>query len=291
MDVSLQAPFEAAFERLLRDATAMARPATHGPSEVHWVEQLHLLIAINLEGDLRSAIRASGSHDSVAVASAFVHGNPFKIGPQDPVTKVVEAGDLLVVGDRHANGRVEERQALLLQMKVGSPKWSSSQASTAQQAALYGAWPPVQWQSAALRALPGSHPRVPSLGPCRASQFGLIPAYRDGGPCLAMPLTGPGAFGAGHPLAVELASTVRLDIQVDATPTFTSGWPRIVQDILERSGVLTYADRTARHSDPVTESIGGDDRYDVWAAPDAGGHPRGSFLAIVVSTGAPGQLD
>ena len=179
LDAALQSPFAGVFDRLLADATATARRAKYGPSEVHWVEQLHKLVATNLDHDLRTAIRGTGVGASIRVSSAFTHGNPFQIAPRPPVTKAVEAGDIMIVGDKHDDhGQLVERQALLLQMKVGRPTWSSPRASTAQQAALYSAWPPVEWRSAALRAFPGPHPRVPDPGPCRAAQFGVIPTYR-----------------------------------------------------------------------------------------------------------------
>lgn len=200
---ALQIPIEAAFERLFRCATATATPASRGPSEVSWIEQTHNLAAVTLEEDLRNAVRSSGSSDSVSVASAFIHGNPFKVSDRYPMSKPAEAGDLLLVGEhRDRTGAVTERQALLLQMKVGPPRWKSRVSSTCQQALLYGAWPEIDWQSSALRELPGNHPRTPNPGPCRAAQFGVIPEY--GGTLYeAWPLTSPAVFGSPLPLSRE----------------------------------------------------------------------------------------
>ncbi len=155
LPLALQTPVEQIFDRLLADAAATARRGTKGPSEVSWVEGLHLLVALNLERDLRGAIRTAREADSVHVATGFIHGNPFKIEPVFPVQRCVEAGDILLVGERYdQRGSLTQREALLLQMKVGPPKWSSQSSSTAQQALLYGAWPPCGGSAApSLRSL------------------------------------------------------------------------------------------------------------------------------------------
>jgi hypothetical protein len=98
----------------LADATATSRRAKYGPSEVHWVEQLHVLLDSNLDRDLRNATRGAGVRVSIRVSSAFIHVNPFKISPRPPVTKAVEAGDIVIVGDNYDDhGQLVERQALL----------------------------------------------------------------------------------------------------------------------------------------------------------------------------------
>lgn len=288
---ALQIPIEAAFERLFRSAAATATRAIRGPSEVSWIEQTHNLAAVTLEADIRDALRSSGSSDSVSVASAFIHGNPFKVSARYPLSKPAEAGDLLLVGERRDRTGVTERQALLLQMKVGPPWWKSPASSTCQQALLYGAWPEIDWQSSALRRLPGKHPRTPNPGPCRAAQFGVIPEY-GATSYEAWPLISPAVFGSSLPLAAEAASAIRLALGVDATPGPDDGWSRIVQDMLERADLLTYAERSRR-----LRQFGGTDEAEAAAGhhePLGERHPyarRGRFAVIVVRHGPQGVLD
>jgi hypothetical protein len=113
-----------------------------------------------------------------------------------------------------------------------------------------------------------------------------------GGVCRAVPVTPTGSFGADTDLAAEMAAVARLDTGVDATPRL-HGWPRVVQDLLERAGVMIYADRTPRHrerpSRAWTASAGGGASAAPSRAPELRG--RGGFLAVVVATGGVGQLD
>ncbi len=278
LSASLQGPFEVVFERLLNDATTTAPEGARGPREVGWIESFHRLVAQHLGAELTQAIQDIHSGDRVTVGTALIHGNPFQIEQHRPqTTRPVEAGDLLLVSERD-DGSGLERQALLLQMKVGKPRATSMNTSTGQQASLYGAWPPVLWCSSALRALPGPHPRVPRARPCRAAQFGVIPTYAKPGPCEALRLTGPRSFAAPSSLSVELAATTRLDLNVDATPRRSNGWPRIVEDMLERAGPLVFGGRSPRF--PGLQEAG-----------DPTDDPRGRFLAIAVRSGPPGAFD
>jgi hypothetical protein len=91
-------------------------------SEVDWIENFHGLVEPNLANDLRDAGRAIGASFSIAVRSALVHGNPFQASLDGMSPPTVEIGDLLIVGEFHDEaGFLGERQALLLQMKVGVP--------------------------------------------------------------------------------------------------------------------------------------------------------------------------
>jgi hypothetical protein len=282
LSANLQLPFQNVFDEVIVAAVARAPRRAHGPDEVGWLEAFHAEVGSGLDHRLREAMRAVGVEGSVFSQSAFVHGNPFQIVPEAPVEKRVEAGDLLLVGERYERDRgLVERQALLLQMKVGEGLEGDS---TFQQALLYGAWPPVNWNAQVLCALPGTHPRTPRPGPTRAAQFGIIPA-RDGDPSSALELLAPGTFsGLSRRLGAEMAAVTRLAIGVDATPGLPDGWPRIVQDMLERSLGLEYGeDGLPRHSG----AIGGEGADD-----DGDGRKDGDgFTTVVVSTGPTGMLD
>ncbi len=207
---SLQEPFKLAFEGMFKSAT--------GPEqgEVDWLEHFHSEVGEKLDQKLRETMRNAEIWDSVIVQSAFIHGNPFQIEPVEPLSRRVEAGDLLLVGERYDGGGVIERQALLLQMKVGPPNLNRT--STLQQALLYGSWPPITWQSQPLRELPGPHPRTPTPGPCDAAQFGIIPAAGEAASPTAQRLIGPGIFTAeSGPLSAEMAAVSRLESDCPAT--------------------------------------------------------------------------
>lgn len=105
LSASLQPGFEAVFEELLNTATALADPATYGPSEVSWIERMHGLSALRLQSDLRGAISVSSSTESVWVESVMIHGNPFKIEAAGPVTKRVEAGSSRRASQRFRRAR------------------------------------------------------------------------------------------------------------------------------------------------------------------------------------------
>lgn len=278
----LQIPFQNVFDEAIIAAVACAPRLAHGPDEVGWLEAFHSEVGSGLGNRLREEMGAVGVEGSVLAQSAFVHGNPFQILPEAPVERRVEAGDLLVVGERYERDRgLVERQALLLQMKVGEGLEGDS---TFQQALLYGAWPPVNWNARVLRALPGTHPRTPRPGPTRAAQFGIIPA-RSGNASGALELLAPGTFsGLARALAAEMAAVARLAIGVDATPGLPDGWPRIVQDMLERSLGLEYGKGgLPRHSGAIggESSDGGGDE----------GKDGDGFTTVVVSTGPTGMLD
>jgi len=270
LDASLQLPFETIFADLIASA------AQEGRGEVGWLERFHREAGEMLAQKLREAMREKEIWDSVSAQSAFIHGNPFQIEAVKPLTRGVEAGDLLLVSERFEGDRVVERQALLLQMKIGPPDLNAS--STLQQALLYGAWPSVEWRAKALRELPGPHPRHPDPGPCDAAQFGVIPAA-EGGAFAAQRLIGPGVFAPEPgPLAAPMAAVTRLDIGIDASPGPLDGWSRIVQDMLDRSLELDYGGRLPRHYGAIPAQRGADDS-------------AGGFVVVVVSTGPTGLLD
>lgn len=274
LDKALQGPFENAYGRFIQDAIEGAPSGAHGPSEVGWLESFHTSVGEHLDRDLREAMRGAEVHDSVIAQSAFIHGNPFQILPAGPLSRRVEAGDLLLIGERYGREQLVERQALLLQMKVGPPDLSGS--STFEQALLYGSWPPVTWSAGALRALPGPHPRTPSPKPTRAAQFGILPTGGLAG-SEALELDGPALFGVQRALAAEMAAVTRLAIGVDATPDTPDGWPRLVEDMLVRALGLEYGRRLPRHSGAIADN------------PKTG--DEGGFLVVVVSTGPTGILD
>ncbi len=284
---SLQNPFRDVLSRIAEDARATATPTKVGPSEVDWIENFHALVAVNLASDLRKCVRRKRLALSVSVQTALVHGNPFKVTPtwRHRPRPSVEIGDLLLVGERHKTGGLKERQALLLQMKVGAVVLRSPSVSgPTRQAALFAEWPPIEWSAASMLAgLPGPFPRTPSPGPCDAAQFGIIPNAsawpRDSFD--ALPLKrGPG-FGKKRSLAGEMARTLRLDLGIDATPGPTDGWPRIVEDILQVAPTKTFRADTNRPSRSPTTT---EHRR-------SGGAKRGRFVVIVVGFGPPSVFE
>ena len=167
-------------------------------------------------------------------------GNPFQVIPEwRHGRSKVEIGDLLLVGERHDRrlGLVE-RQALLLQMKVGKPVLHKNRvAGETRQAALYAYWPPINWAAASLRdRLPPPFPRQTSPHPGNATAFGIIPRSEDGSFDCHLVSSGPSLDPPGS-LAAKMAYSIRLNLAVDATPGPENGWPRIVQDIMDRAGL------------------------------------------------------
>jgi hypothetical protein len=211
----------------------------------------------------------------------------FNVRPQCPGGNGpgVEIGDLLVVAERYV-GRLDEatheRQALLLQVKVHPPKMKPlGTNSTANQAALYGHWPPFNWSSATLRSLPGPFPRTPNPGPCDAAQFAIIDPSSITFEAIPLELRGGVAsFGNPRDLAGQLARTVRLDLGVDATPDGGNGWPRIVEDMLAIAPLKAFREAGKTPAvNPVTQ----DHR--------AAGASRGRFVVLRIAIADQGILD
>jgi hypothetical protein len=241
---SLQRPFQGIFERLLQDASATAARRRRGVDEVDWIEKFHALIGVSLVHDVRAATRGSGTGLSVAVQSVLVHGNPFQVRPTWSHSGTIEIGDILLVSDVVQQSGHFERQALLLQMKVGQPKIGTRVVWTTAQAKLYATWPPITWSDPkTLQGLPRPFPRTPAPGPCRAAQFGVVPSFREARwkrDIDALPLVSSKAFGRPTALSAEIAKTFRLDLGVDATPDGTNGWPRVVEDILRAAKLRDF---------------------------------------------------
>lgn len=274
---SLQRPLETVFQEHLEATRRAAHKLPSGNiSEVDWIERFHEGCASGLEIKIRTALRGAGSTASVAVDSALIHGSPFQILPDWCHGGGLEIGDLMLVGQRHdETGALQERQALLLQMKVGRARLKLPPGrtdSTARQGHLFATWPRFCWRFQAMRANVRQPPcREPRRGPSDAAQFGLIERSRD----RARRLVSPDRFAPATPLAQELARVVRLDLGVDATPatssTPTFGWPQIVQDMLERApGEMFHGASRSTSPDPTG---------------------RRAFTTIVVATGPTGILD
>jgi hypothetical protein len=288
LDAALQGQLREVFARLLVDARATARPRKTGPSEVDFIENFHALVAANLEDAVRRHIANSGLSLSVKVETALVHGSPFQVQPRwrHGSGPTIEIGDLMLVGERYDKESREgptQRQALLLQMKVGKPKLRARpDGGPTRQAALFAEWPPIHWVSSAMASLPGPFPRTPNPGPCDAAQFGIVPPSSTS-PFEALPLELLGRriwFGEARDLAGELARTVRLDLGVDATPDGSNGWPRIVQDILQVAPVKTFR-ASAKSKAPSTFAQGHREL----------GASRGRFLVVRVGVADQGVLD
>lgn len=285
LDRALQEPFREVFDRLLADARATARPRKGGPSEVDFIENFHALVAANLEPAVNRKVLDARLPLSVKVETALVHGSPFQVRPRWPFGDklTIEIGDLMLVAERYeeeARETAPERQALLLQMKVGKPKLAARPAAGAtRQAALYAAWPPIDWVSMA--GLPGPFPRTPSPGPCDAAQFGIVPP--GSGAFEALPLKARGRefwFGPARDLAGELGRALRLDLGVDATPDGGNGWPRIVEDMLEVAPLKTFrAASSVKAPSSLTQS-----HRDL-------GANRGRFVVIRAGIAPPGVFD
>ncbi len=287
LDAALQGQLREVFARLLVDARATARPRKTGPSEVDFIENFHALVAANLKDAVARRIAGSGLSLSVKVETALVHGSPFQVRPQwrHGSKPTIEIGDLMLVGERYDRESHEgptQRQALLLQMKVGKPKLRARpDGGPTRQAALFAEWPPIHWVSSAMASLPGPFPRIPNPGPCDAAQFGIVPPSSTSFEALPLELRGRKIwFGEARDLAGELARTVRLDLGVDATPDGSNGWPRIVQDILQFAPMKTFR-ASAKSKAPSTFTQGHREL----------GASRGRFLVIRVGVADQGVLD
>jgi len=279
LNQSLQAPLERVFDRLVTKAAQTSAKTSSGKlSEVDWIEKFHWLVAARLANEVRQELRGIQIPQSVTVDSALIHGSPFQVTPKWKHNGGVEIGDLLLAGQRlDRNTAVIERQALLLQMKVGKPRIKyppPRRDSSSRQATLFATWPPFEWTHTAMRcSVPPPSPRTPNPGPCNAAQFGIISASHS-----AHQLCSVGKFHAATSLAREMARAVRLDIGVNATPGPPDGWPRIVQDILEVAPQRMLHGRS-RH-----------DSVKLSGKPQPVSRGRG-FLVIVVSYAPPGILD
>jgi hypothetical protein len=234
-------------ERLLRDAL----PPSGRPHEVAWFKKLHQLIALNLEPELAGVLRRHRALFTPVVHSALVHASPFYVRRTGSNGPSVEIGDMLLVGSAyHASGQ-RQREALLLQLKVGkghrpyahTQTWNS----TRRQAELYASWPQFEWtQPGMVQMLTGSSAatavRNPVHAPCRAAQLGFIPSSgrtasgseflaREVGP---LPPTPPVYFQTSRKLCEEWATVLMLGLGIDATPTPlpSDGWSQIVDDML-----------------------------------------------------------
>jgi hypothetical protein len=292
LPAALQAGFEAVFERLFRSALA-PRGRT---GEVAWLLAVHATAATGLANGLRAVIRSGGHPHSIAVETALVHGNPYQVLPNWRYgSRSLEIGDLMIVGETYGPSSgppvLTERQAFLMQTKVGVPRLVRAQAGTiltgpTAQAQLYADWPPVAWTAAALRALqPPPLPRAPAPGACDAAQFGIVPVSPLGA-FEALPLAAGPTFGASEPLPAVCARTVRMGLRTDATPQAAgNGWPRIVEDILARAG-LSGASGSGTAGTLGATGPSADD-----GEPADTADPERPFVAIVARTGPQGMLD
>jgi hypothetical protein len=283
---SLQQPLQGIFERLLQGASATAARKRRGVDEVDWIEKFHALIGVSLAQDVRATMRAADSPHSVAVQSALLHGNPFQVRPTWSHAGTIEIGDLLFVSDVVEQSGHFERQALLLQMKVGKPKIGTRVVWTTAQAKLYATWPPITWSDPkTLRGLPRPFPRTPAPGACRAAQFGVIPSFREarqGREIEALPPFNSKTFRTPTTLSSEIATTFRLDLGIDATPNGGNGWPRIVEDMLRAANLRDF-----RGAPRLQSGYRG-------AVPRPRGRTGGAgrpFLAVQALFGPPGWFD
>jgi hypothetical protein len=240
LPATLQPVFEQAFSRLLQRTYATAKRRPSGQvDEVDWIEKFHALAGVDIEDDLRTGLRSAGHEFSVAVNSALLHGTPFQAWPRwhHRTARSIEIGDLLVVGEwQDHDSALWERQALLLQMKVGTPSLEGAVRGSKAQAELYATWPRFSWNQKLRSTLPGLFPRAPDPRTSLATQFGVIPPRGDDiwARHDALPVWSGPRFGTPFGLSSALAQAARLDVGVDATLSGSdNGWPRVVQDILE----------------------------------------------------------
>jgi hypothetical protein len=303
---TLQPPFEEVFFRVLRRTSVTARKRASGEvDEVDWIEKFHDLVVTDLEHELRRELRLGRLPLSIAVNSALLHGRPFQAWPRWRHTSArsIEVGDLLLIGEyQEQSGIVSERQALLLQMKVGMPSLPEHAPirGAKAQAELYAAWPPFNWSKKLRGMLPGPFPRNPVPGPSAAARFGIIPARSSSSWSSheACPVEAGPRLGAAEALQVLMARAVRLDLGIDATPGRgpSGGWWRIVKDVLDVAplyafrGQQRFASGVGALVDPeVASAYGGGD------VPGAElrvrRFPRARFAIVQVAYGPQGVLD
>jgi hypothetical protein len=303
---ALQSDLEEVFFKLLRRTHVAARKRAGGEvDEVDWIEKFHDLAATDLEDDLRRELRLGGLPLSIAVNSVLLHGRPFQAWPRwrHKTARSIEIGDLLLIGEYHEqSGILSERQALLLQMKVGTPSLPAHAPIRGgkAQAELYATWPSFNWSKKLRSMLPGPFPRNPAPGPSPAARFGIIPArsspsWSSHEACLVE--AGP-RLRATEALQIPMARVVRLDVGIDATPGRGSsgGWSRIVQDMLDVApryafrGQQRFASGVAALVDPgLASAHGGGDLQ----GPElrVGRFPRDRFAIVQVGFGPQGVLD
>ena len=198
----------------------------------------HLLPLTSRTTSVRLCVR--NEQASVAVNTALLHGAPFRAWPRwrhYGTSRCIEIGDLLVAGEWHEpRSRRVVREALLLQMKVGTPSLGGAVRGTKAQAELYATWPPFNWSKKLRSGLPGVFPRTPEDVTSEVSLFGIIPEFESPrlGSHLALRVRPGPVFGEPDELHSRIGRVLRLDTGVDATPARgCSGWARIVQDILQ----------------------------------------------------------
>ena len=131
-------------------------------SEVSWLVEFHAAVQATLGAALGAAVGAAGA-GSLALDSIFAHGRPFQVTPTWPYGGSVEIGDLLLVVDRVDDRQlVQEREALLLQIKFNKPALASTPTrgkSDARQAELFATWPDFDWTFSPINTVMPHPPR------------------------------------------------------------------------------------------------------------------------------------
>jgi hypothetical protein len=290
LPTSTQLKFEETFFKLLQRVHVTAKRRRKGViDEVDWIEKFHALGGVDLEVDLRQVLRPLAL--SVAVNSALLHGKPFQAWPKWSHTSArsIEIGDLLLIGEYHGEKGFVQREALLLQMKVGTPAVSPSAAirGTNAQGEFYAQWPSFNWSGKLRRTLPNPFPRKPEPESRSAARFAIIP---EDDSCLwssykAYQVEPGPRLGAEELVQVLMARIVRLSLGIDAAPVpaMSRGWPRIVQDILDVAPLYTFRGqqryRTREGMGRVPSEVGGAHK------------PRAGFAIVQVGIGPQGRFD
>ena len=242
---------EPAFARLIDTALSKAASPGGKVGEVAWIRAFQTGVEESLESELRAQVRGAGGTDSVNVASALVHGTTFVVNvPKSGVMGGAELADLMIVGERfNADGVVVQRQAMLLQMKVGFSRHPSG-FSSARQMALYGTWRTIQWKSQTLRALPGTHPRRLRHADRNVARFGLLPPVPGDGAAVCCEVARSLHLRTTDSvlLATAMAMPASLTMNVDATSGPGNGWPRVVDDVLDHAGIKTFMEQPRLHN-------------------------------------------
>jgi hypothetical protein len=219
---------------------AIAGRKSGRPFEPRWFKALHGFFTATLEMELFDAIPSSGFRP--LVESAVVHGgSPFAVRPAAvPWTcggETTEIGDILFVVSRVESMGLVDREALLLQVKVGPPKQSDD--STHRELAMYANWPSFWWSNASMTVgLPGPAERVMRSESRPAAQVAVVPenAPDEFDTFDVVQDDGVLAVNRGRPLADEVARLLNLNLGVRADYFHDDGvgcycWPRIIDDM------------------------------------------------------------
>jgi len=209
-------------------------------------------IVAYLTWELPNAINKLGL-SGISAGGVFVHQRPLVSYDKmpDPKHKSVELGDLLLVSTRVKKGKVDERRALLLQVK--KVKDIFKHPDNLNQWRLYADWPSFHY---ACPPLKGKHRYITEPDMYDAAKYMLIVASSPNyGLCNYIPIRSPASccnavtaqpiwspIGRYQCFVNEIMGLIVGNTgktYLFPSPPGKQGWHRVIQDLIKKTGKLT----------------------------------------------------